>query len=68
MLTSHKLQTDLIDKFYSSYRSEYQALETRMKQQENAWRLEKEVLESKITATEQVLKMKEDAWKTKVGF
>ena len=40
----------------------------RMKQQENAWRLEKEILEFKLTATEQVLKMKEDAWKTKVGF
>ena len=39
-----------------------------MKQQENAWRLEKDALESKLTATEQVLKMKEDAWKTKVGF
>ena len=38
-----------------------------MKQQENAWRLEKEALESKLTATEEVSKMKEDAWKTKVG-
>ena len=40
----------------------------RMKQQENAWRLEKEALESKLTAKEEVLKMKEDAWKTKVSF
>ena len=39
-----------------------------MKQQENAWRLEKEVLESKLTASAEVLKMKEGAWKTKVGF
>ena len=38
-----------------------------MKQQENAWRLEKEALESKLTAAEEVLNMKEDAWKTKVG-
>ena len=38
-----------------------------MKQQENAWRLEKEALESKLTAADEVLKMKEDAWKTKVG-
>ena len=47
--------------------SEYQALEITMKQQENAWRLEKEALESKLTAAEEVLKMREDAWKTKVG-
>ena len=39
-----------------------------MKQQENAWRLEKEALESKLTANAEVLKMKEDAWKTKVSF
>ena len=38
-----------------------------MKQQENAWRLEKEALESKLTAAEKVMEMKEDAWKTKVG-
>ena len=38
-----------------------------MKQQENVWRLEKEALESKLTAAEEVLKMKEGAWKTKVG-
>ena len=38
-----------------------------MKQQENAWRLEKEAFESKLTAAEEVLKMREDAWKTKVG-
>ena len=36
-----------------------------MKQQESAWKLQKEVLESKLTATEEVMKMKEDAWKTK---
>ena len=39
-----------------------------MKQQENASRLEKEALESKLIANAEVLKMKEDAWKTKVGF
>ena len=39
-----------------------------MKQQEYAWKLEKEALESKLTAAEEVLKMKEDAWQIKVGF
>ena len=39
-----------------------------MKQQESAWKLQKEVLESKLTATEEVMKMKEDAWNTKVDF
>ena len=39
-----------------------------MKQQENAWRLEKEVLESKLIANAEIMKMKEEAWKTKVGF
>ena len=39
-----------------------------MRQLENVWRLEKEALESKLTAAEEVLKMKEDAWKTKVGL
>ena len=39
-----------------------------MKHKENAWRLEKEALESKLIANAEVLKIKEDAWKTKVVF
>ena len=40
----------------------------RIKHQENAWRLEKEALECKLIANAEALKIKEDAWKTKVGF
>ena len=35
---------------------------------EDAWRLEKEALESQLIANTEVSKMNEDAWKTKVGF
>ena len=47
----------------------------KMKHQENAWALKEEALKSKLSANEEVMKIKEDAWKTtqeawisKVGF